>query len=162
MEVVISNSDWDLCCILCIIPDISPVSPAKQQEVFIVALELQVLTAVFWTILLLCKKQISNVFKMPSAGKARQTGLISSFTFLKSSYSCLNAQFDTRNSSLILSEKNALSFWFYSLYFICDKCGGVTAASSDRGISCFSDLFRWKNWTLAAHIPFDSIFFKLV
>lgn len=30
-----------LCCILCIIPGITPVSPAKHQEVFIVAWELQ-------------------------------------------------------------------------------------------------------------------------
>lgn len=36
-----------------------------------------------WTVLLLCKKHISNVFKMPSAGVARQTGLIFSFSFLK-------------------------------------------------------------------------------
>lgn len=41
MEALISNSDSDFCCILCIIPDTIPVSPAKPQEVFTVALKLQ-------------------------------------------------------------------------------------------------------------------------
>lgn len=51
-------------CILCIILDAVPVAHSKPKEVFIFTSNFRVFTE-----LLLAKKKISHVLKMPSAGK---------------------------------------------------------------------------------------------